>query len=185
MPNHYNLNLDFPILKPGFEFPQAKSPYWDIYLPQAGEFVSKEAMSFFDNLGLELKNCHLFRGNPAWACGIHIDGHQSELVTQPIWAINWIMGSNHSEMMWYDPIMPGSEILTNVGTKYQRWTLEEVREIERAEFLGPTLVRTDIPHRVVNYDNKNDRWCISLRSPNRFNDWGTAVEFFRPYFKND
>jgi hypothetical protein len=95
------------------------------------------------------------------------------------------MGSRHSEMMWYDPVTSGSEILTNVGTKYQRWTLDEVREIERAEFSGPTLVRTDIPHRVVNYDRENARWCISLRAQKRFKDWETVVEFFRPYFKND
>jgi hypothetical protein len=87
-------------------------------------------------------------------------------------------------MHWYDPIKEGTEIKTHVGTAYQRWNLDQVKEIERATFSGPTLVRTDIPHRAVNYDFKNPRWCISIRATKSFNSWEDSVNFFKPYIND-
>jgi hypothetical protein len=185
MRNYYNLRLDFPVLKEGFIFPKPKSFNWDIYILPAEELVSPQAIEFFKQLDLTLYNCHLFRGSPSSACGIHIDGHGSNPETQPVWAINWVMGSAKSEMIWYEPISAGSEIKTNVGTDYQRWKLDEVKEIEKASFTGPTLVRTDIPHRSVNYDMRNPRWCISLRTTKKIVTWNDAVEYFKPYIDDE
>lgn len=181
MKNYYNLKLDFPILKEGFEFPKPKTFFWDIFILNPEEFASQEALDFFKGLGLELYNCHLFRGAPGAACGIHVDGHSSIKESQPIWAINWILGSASSTMYWYKPVQNGSETQTHVGTAYQRWRLDQVTEVERASFNGPTLVRTDIPHRVVNHDIRNPRWCISIRSTRDFEYWDDAVNFFKPY----
>lgn len=184
MRNHYNLNFDFPILKDGFKFPKPKTYIWDIFLVQPEEFASEESINFFQDLGLNLFNCHIFRGGPGMQCGIHVDGHTSNKGSQPIWAINWILGAEESSMHWYDPIKEGTEIKTHVGTAYQRWNLDQVKEIEQATFSGPTLVRTDIPHRVVNYDFKNPRWCISIRATKSFNSWEDSVNFFKPYIND-
>jgi hypothetical protein len=184
MRNYYNLNFGFPILKPDFKFPNPKTYVWDIFILKPEEFASNESVDFFHGLGLTLYNCHIFRGAPGLSCGIHVDGHTSNSGSQPIWAINWISGSNSSSMHWYNPIQEGSEIKTHVGTAYQRWNLDQVEEIEQASFLGPTLVRTDIPHRVVNHDPKNPRWCISIRANKIFNTWEDSVNFFKPYIND-
>lgn len=184
MRNHYNLNLNFPILKSGFDFPKPKTYVWDIFLLKPEEFASQEAIDFFKDLGMELYNCHIFRGAPGMGCGIHVDGHASNKGSQPVWAINWILGSKASSMYWYNPIHEGNEIKTHVGTAYQRWNLDQVEEIEKASFSGPTLVRTDIPHRVVNHDIKNARWCISVRATKTFNSWEDSVNFFKLYIND-
>ena len=184
MRNYYNLNFKFPILKDGFEFPKPKTYVWDIFILKPEEFATEEAITFFHSIGLELYNCHIFRGAPGMSCGIHVDGHTSITETQPIWAINWIIGSTASSMYWYNPIHEGKEIKTHVGTAYQRWHISQVKEIEQATFLGPTLVRTDIPHRVVNHDTKNPRWCISIRATKTFNSWEDSVNFFKPYIND-
>jgi hypothetical protein len=181
MKNCYNLRLDFPVLKEGFVFPKPKSLGWDIYILPAEELISTEAIKFFKQLDLTLYNCHLFKGPPSLSCRIHIDGHESNLRSQPVWAINWVMGSAKSDMIWYEPITAGSEKKNDVGTDYQVWALDEVKEIERSSFAGPTLVRTDIPHRAINYDMRNTRWCVSLRTTRKLVTWDAAVEYFKPY----
>lgn len=184
MSNYYNLNFKFPILKDGFEFPKPKTYVWDIFLLEPKTFASEESINFFNSIGLKIANCHIFRGAPRTSCGIHVDGHTATPKSQPIWAINWIIGSNTSSMYWYNPKQEGNEIKTHVGTAYQRWNLDQVEEIQKASFLGATLVRTDIPHRVVNYDLKNPRWCVSIRATKSFNSWEDSVNFFKPYIND-
>ena len=184
MSNYYNLNFKFPILKDEFEFPKPKTYVWDIFLLKPKIFASEESINFFHSIGLEIFNCHIFRGPPGMGCGIHIDGHTSNTEAQPIWAINWIMGSANSSMHWYNPICEGTEIKTHVGTPYQRWELDQVEEIQKASFSGPTLVRINIPHRVVNHDLKNPRWCISIRATKTFCSWEDSVNFFKPYIND-
>jgi hypothetical protein len=185
MKNHYNLNFKFPILKTGFEFPKPKTQVWDIFILKPKEFASTQAIAFFHNLGLTLYNCHIFRGAPGKACGIHVDGHTLRKESQSVWAINWILEAEESSMHWYNPIGEGNKMINHAGTPYQRWNLDQVEEIERASFSGPTLVRTDIPHRVVNYDVKNPRWCISIRSTKTLiNSWEDSVNFFKPYIND-
>jgi len=184
MKNHYNLNFSFPILKEGFEFPSPKTHLWDIFVLKPEEFVSQEARDFFKSINLNLHLCHIFRGAPGMASGIHVDGHTAKKDSQPVWAINWVLGSKSSAMFWYKPINEGTAAKTSAGTDYQRWTLDQVEEIEKASFAGPTLVRTDIPHRVANFDLRNARWCISLRASKILNSWEEAVEFFKPYIND-
>lgn len=152
---------------------------------EPSDMLTEECIKFFDNIGLELFNCHLFRGSKGMACGIHVDGHET---AKPIWAINWILGSKFSEMIWYDQITEGSETFTNVGTAYKTFRLDEVRPIESCKFSeknnGPVLVRTDIPHRVINNDMANTRWCFSVRARKTFDDWNQVVDFFRPYIND-
>ena len=184
MNNFYNLNFDFDILDPTFEFPKPQTWVWDIYMLEAKGFINQTVIDYFDNIGLNLHNCHLFRGAPGAACSIHVDGHESNDDSKPIWAINWILGSRSSEMIWYEPISQGNETLTHAGSLYQKWDLNQVKELERTKIISPTLVRTDIPHRVLNYDTVNPRWCISIRTNKLFKDWTDTVNFFKPWIKN-
>jgi len=181
MKNHYNLNFNFNILKSDFVFPNPKTEIWDIFPFKPEEVLSTEAINFFKSINLELYNCQLFRGAPGMSCGIHLDGHTSNKKTQLIWAMNWIFGSESSSMCWYKPIDKAKETKTAAGTSYQTWELDQVEEIDRASFKGPVLVRNDIPHRVINHDTKNSRWCVSVRATKMFESWKDSVNFFKPY----
>lgn len=182
MKNFHFLDIKFNPLKPNFVFPKPKSYLWDIYIIKPEDLVSQECLDFFNSIGLSLYNCHLFRGPKGSACGIHVDGHDSH---KPIWAINWIFGSNASEMIWYDALVEGTQSYTSAETAYQTWKSDQVKKIDVLKFdqtqRGPVLVRTDIPHRVVNNDMRNVRWCLSLRAEKSFNSWNDVVDYFKPY----
>jgi len=55
--------------------------------------------------------------------------------------------------------------------------------LDTVELTGPTLVRIDIPHNVVNYDKDNYRWCLSIRDVASKWTWEQAVEHFNPWLK--
>ena len=185
MKSFYHLNFDFNPIKHDFVFPNPKSYGWDIYVLEPRDIVTDECIRFFESIGLELYNCHLFRGARGLACGIHVDGHED---SKPIWAINWIIGSKFSEMIWYKIINDGAETFTNVGTAYKTFNPNDVSPIESLKFNeannGPVLVRTDIPHRVINNDITNTRWCFSIRAKKIFKEWNDVVDFFGPYIND-
>lgn len=80
-------------------------------------------------------------------------------------ALNWCIGKDDSEMVWYD--FPNTSAVINDNHNYvdHEWPITTLKETHRTVIGNtPTLVRTDIPHTV---EMKNhDRWCISLRFHN-------------------
>lgn len=53
--------------------------------------------------------------------------------------------------------------------------------LESTKIIGPTLVRTDVPHSVI-YDNPNrNRVAVSLRFKENFKDWSEVLDFFKIY----
>jgi hypothetical protein len=190
MKNHFRLNFNFQPLNPQFVFPKvrdfSKSPAdnWQLSIHKAEEMLSTECLDFFRSLDLEPWNPHLFCGGPSYSSTIHIDGEG--LGSGPLWAINWIYGSNNSVMTWYKPIQPGSAKKTPSNTTQIIFTEDQVEAIDILEFdqnnCGPILVRTDIPHKVVNHDLNNPRYCLSVRfKQTKINNWFSAIKYFRPY----
>jgi len=176
--NHYNLNFKFPILKDGFKFPMDNRYH---YAWEPEKFISQEAINFFENINVMLITCRVFKILPGGRSRIHIDGVNSRKHNS---AINWIFGSTSSAMHWYATTNTGHMSINTEGNtieKLQKWDLTQVEEIEKASFLGPTLVRTDVPHDVTNFDTKNVRWCVSIRTQKSLLTWEESVEFFKPY----
>ena len=56
---------------------------------------------------------------------------------------------------------------------------ETVNCLESAEIYGATLVRTDIPHAIINADTAG-RWALSVRFDPDFDTWEDAVNAFGP-----
>jgi hypothetical protein len=188
MKNYYNLQIPVKILKDNidpkhfYELDQKKRLYsWALNLVNSKDFLTDECIDFFNQNRVNvLTQCILFRGKPSNSVKIHIDTIDN--IKHNIWAINLAWGSTSSEMLWYSPL-PGVKNKTNQstgGTPYIEFDQAQVKEIERTVITGPCLVRTDIPHSVVNYDPDNIRWCISIRGTPNVSSWEDAVKFFNP-----
>lgn len=67
------------------------------------------------------------------------------------------------------------------GERSRYGPLEDSEIIESTEIVGPTLVRTDIPHSVTYYNPNRIRLAFSLRFKNQFKNWGEVIDFFQSH----
>ena len=65
-------------------------------------------------------------------------------------------------MKWYSSDTVGETSVNKEGLRRTRWSASDCVSIEELTISVPTLVRTDIPHNVVNVSNEK-RFCVSLR----------------------
>jgi len=181
--NWLNPNLDlswYPDTFPDYEWGEKR--IWGLQYPKIDTILSREAVDFFRSIGFESNmagpdTVNLFRGNPASTMGIHHD-------MGPKFSINYSWGSSHSEMAWYrfktaNPRTYSKPSTTGRPTDY--FYPEDLELIDSAEIDTPTLVRTHIPHHVINHDTKNYRWCVTLRNLSNKWTWEQAVDFFAPW----
>jgi hypothetical protein len=181
--NNYckELNFNFPILDPSFKFPSIRTTKWDLWVLDPIGYIHTDALKFFNSLGLEIERPHLFKGPGHLKTAIHVDGHGEKAECQPGWAINWVIGSEDSQMIWYKPLKEGNVSKTKAGTSYETWERNDCEELYNYTITtsNPLLVKNNIPHNVINLSN-NIRWCISLRFKNPMN-WDNAITFFEPF----
>lgn len=126
--------------------------------------------------GTKFDHCILFVTQPSFTLNIHKD---SGLFRQGnerlnVWAINFIINSSLHEMVWYEQLSEPIKILNKIGSFYYHYDNTNTKEIERHTIVRPTLVRTDIPHNIINYDNNSVRYCISIRSTTSKLTWQEA-----------
>lgn len=76
--------------------------------------------------------------------------------------LNWIYGSKNHVMKWYSPNTFGETSVNKEGLRRTRWPNCDCVSIEEVSISVPTLVRTDIPHNVINLSDEK-RFCVSLR----------------------
>ena len=160
--NWHELNLPFDNpLNPRFTLPDTNgiTEPWTIWLPDIDTFLSTELKAWFKTINCMPHFAHLFYGLPGAECKIHTDGIKNPVPA----AINWVFTGKQSDMIWYDKLEEGN-VEYVVGSKREHifWHEHQVTEIDRHRIKRPCLVRTDIPHKVVNYD-MIPRWCISVR----------------------
>jgi hypothetical protein len=158
-------------------------------------FIKKELKEQISPLG-EIQSVVIFKKKPGYVGPLHMDVVKEE----DRWvkwscAINWDLTKCDSSMEWYETsleevwpekasIDQGGYVLSGIhyGRHYFNKDVDQetCTLLESANILNPTLVRTDIPHRVVNNDLKV-RWCISLRLKNNYS-WEEAREIFKPFY---
>ena len=102
-------------------------------------------------------------------------------------AINWVLGKDDSEMVWYDTPADANKrarelLLSEYTHEYISWPVTELTEVER-HCIGnvPTIVRTDVPHNII--VNANPRWAINLRCKIPTNSWADTIEYMKEYIK--
>jgi hypothetical protein len=65
-------------------------------------------------------------------------------------------------MKWYSSDTYGQTSINKEGLKRTKWDLADCEIEKETTIIAPTLVRTDVPHNVVNLSDQK-RFCVSLR----------------------
>jgi hypothetical protein len=131
-------------------------------------------------IGTPISHCVLFSTGPSFTLNIHKDSGEVQVDDEEVnvWAINFIINSSHHEMIWYHELSKPVKILNKIGSYYYHYDETNTKEIERFTITQPTLIRTDVPHNVINYDEKNFRYCISIRSKTSKLSWSEVYNIF-------
>jgi hypothetical protein len=146
-------------------------------------YLHQDVANLFDKLGIKITSylgdgtMSLFRGAPLGYLEPHID-------RGTCWAINYVTGTEHSDMVWYKTVdnAVGYEIPTSNGkASYRAYHEQDLIELDRARLYGVYLVRIDLPHSIHNYDSTNHRWCFSLKDATNRWSWQDTVDKFKPY----
>lgn len=154
-------------------------------------WLSKEFIEFFKDEFEFDPYLLFFKRNPNSRNIIHIDGTldtRGDGVIQR-WALNYTWNYENSVMNWYEPKNFGKcEVHNNFKLYHTRWSLDEVNLLESYCVNPITLVRTDIPHDVLNFDNNKIRYCLSIRShptKNKHKTFDEAYELFKKFLVED
>ena len=165
---------------------------------QPAEILSDALLAQFDTLNLRASNVALFFKIPsARRSLIHCDvGLVEGKWKKNIAALNWNLTSSESTMSWYHVDEVEVEPDLNPVDETPEWYYclngnhygyrrnmdipeENVKCLETAAIYGATLVRTDIPHAIINA-GKLGRWALSVRFDPDFATWEEAVAAFSP-----
>ena len=160
------------------------------YISISLDFVKKEIINIFKEINLEVSGAILFRKRPSATSPIHkdlvLEDNKWKMCS---YGVNWNLDGTHSIMEWYDTnekeIWPGIPFYKSAfilcGINYglmgsTNTNSDKFKLLSSLNLTTPTLVRTDIPHRVKNLD-VIDRWCVSLRFKQNLS-WLEAVPLF-------
>jgi len=179
MKNHYLLNYNDSFISKHIDLTNDKPDIWETVKVNTINSLTKNGLQFLLQTGLRpFSKFNLFIGPPDFDSAIHIDSLSQS------YAINYIWGDSESKMRWFDIISnePHNPGVTTAGTNYMKYNDTQVKLIEEINVPKNTLilVRTDVPHQVINCSNSK-RYCLSLRGSPVLK-WENAVEHFRPYF---
>lgn len=119
--------------------------------------------------------CATFITSPNYTLNIHSDN--GNIDGRTIWAINFVINSNDHTMIWYKTDSPSVRKINEIGIAYWHYDLDLV-SIDQQQRISSALVRTDVPHNVINNDDINQRLCISLRSSKSKFSWDEVYEKF-------
>jgi hypothetical protein len=194
----YFVELDLPNqpLVENFERPTniAVSKGSPTYISISLDFIKIEIIDIFKEINLEVLGVILFRKHPSSTGPVHRDLiFENNKWKSCNYGVNWNLDDTHSIMEWYStdekeiwPFTPWNKkdfILSGINYGYMGNTdipFEKFKLLSSLNLTSPTLVRTDIPHRVKNLDVK-DRWCISLRFKQDLS-WPEAEQIFSKFY---
>jgi len=150
------------------------------------EIFNSGWIEYFRNLGFTISHTMVFRKPKNHKCHFaHIDGYLIErddtsFLSTRTNAINWVIGSDDGDMVWYQTPREKNEVLyTAANTPYLSWPVNQLTEIDRCRQsqYTPTLLRVNVPHNIE--INGNARISVSVRTITISNNWSKAVELMR------
>ena len=191
-----DINIDNAI-RPKFNFDKLlkKSAHvdkfhWDMWTYRYEELpilLTEEWLEYMKSINLEISSALLFYRKPNFDSNeAHIDVPYNDNDIRLSCPINWVLGNDASDMIWYN--MPDSsvqaiQLRTPTNDKYTNFSISELTEIDRRRIGNrPTLVRVDIPHVIV--VRETPRWAISVRTKFKSSNWIEMVEYVKPYILN-
>lgn len=148
------------------------------YYPVDANLVNNKTKEIFDSIDLKIGGIIIFKKHTNGISPVHTD----LLLMNKVWvkwnaAVNYNLTGSESKMMWFktdleeiymNTLTAGQPLEYNLsGVHYGKigncsTTCSDFTLIEEDNIKFPTLVRTDVPHTVVNLDSK-DRICASIR----------------------
>ena len=190
----HQLKLDKNPLARGFMLPKIGNNETNSYTNIKLDGLSDNLKKTLRELEIGISGAVLFRKKPSdKPSTLHSDLYWNGSEWEK-WhcAINWNLNRTRSVMEWYETDEPevyyhnkpehtDGYILSGIhyGAKDTNTVNPETtRLLYEYELLSTTLVRTDIPHRIRNLDNK-DRWCLSLRLDKNYT-WEEVLAIFKP-----
>ena len=201
--NKYFIPLVLPEtpLKKEFQlpsFPASAPNSYEIYKPE--EILDQQIAPIFKKINLEIKNVALFYKRANSRGAIHTDIFlENNRWKKMVAGVNWNITGADSRMNWYqvDEIEVEPELNPPAELRSKSWyyTLNglhfgsrgsvdpakaKAKVLESAYIGGPTLVRTDIPHSVINTDKTKGRWALSIRFAPDFENWNQAISALMP-----
>jgi hypothetical protein len=190
MNNCYKINYHGPVLIDELDLnlvtPEYQSTWMIDCLKSDGvlhpEFIKfiRETLGFFESSWEKGgESIGILKGEPGENFGIHIDRGCE-------WTVNYICGSDESEMKWYKfkdgvSLDDGYEVpIPNKNKTYMAYHSHQVEYINSAHNLsGLYLMRIGIPHSVHNYSKSKRRWCLSTKNTRDRTPWEDMVEYFK------
>jgi hypothetical protein len=130
------------------------------------EILSRDAILRFNLIGLNVREIQMFTTPPNKVTGIHIDSHDGEISKG---AINFVIGEG--TMVWYKlKNQETTRLETSAGTSYMLYDIKNCSAVDKLSLSKLTLVRTNIPHNILNISDRF-RYCFSIRfTHNNFED---------------
>ena len=187
----YFVELDLPNqpLVENFERPTniAVSKGSPTYISISLDFIKTEIIDIFKEINLEVLGAILFKKRRETTGLIHRDLVLEDNKWKTCsYGVNWNLDNTHSIMEWYDtdekevwpaiPFYKKDFVLSGINYGHMGSNPNKFKLLSSLNLTTPTLVRTDIPHRVKNLD-VIDRWCISLRFKQDLS-WSEAEQMF-------
>lgn len=179
-----HLNLNQPVLKDTFVFPQPENDdgYWKYYqkIP-VNDIIQSALLIKLLQLGLYYApSCLLFYAPPGAKLKLHKDAGGPDG-----WAINWALTPNRAGMIWYTTDAVGEKKVayeTTTPTHYTVYQEHELTEVCREEIHYPTIVKIGVPHGGYNHGDQG-AWMLSLRFRNPIT-WDQAKITFSSFIES-
>jgi hypothetical protein len=157
------------------------------------EILNASWLQYMTTIGLNVVGALLLYKEPN--CNqksAHIDKLDSNELQYSV-AINWAIGTDDGEMIWYKKPTIIPDRYDNLDGPYchdfPQWAVGKLEEEDR-KCIGntPTLIRTDIPHNIKL--SAHSRWAISVRfnftnhlPANIYYSWDDVIARMQDYIK--
>lgn len=159
---------------------------WGLTFIPIDEMIDRSARDFFNDIGLDLKTIYFMYGPANKKLVIHVDGYidNNGSYHGMLCGLNWIFGSTNHSMNWYTSNSLGETSINKEGLKRTKWSDENCFLAQQVTINKPTLVRTDVPHNVINSSSEK-RFCVSLRFKDQNLKYEDAKKLLSSYIDNE
>ena len=147
------LNLPFEVRHPTLPKPSKEAPC-SIH---SYDIIDQRILDVIHSCGAYSYHSEVFAFAPGGIAPIHVDSAKPSNMAK----FNIVVGTGKIE--WYTPISSTAKLpsLTDIGTPYLMYSLEEVNLLHQAQMNGPSLINAGVPHGFVN--NSSDAcWVVSV-----------------------